>query len=659
MLQALREKSSGWIATVILALLIVPFAFFGMEQYLFQRNETFVAKIEAPPAWWPSAPDVWPVRKLLWKAEEIGADEFRSSFELVRQRQRQMQGESFDARQFESIDNKRKVLDELIDQRVMRMAAQREGFEVGDALVRKTIEEIPAFQVDGKFDPQRYRLQLASQVPKRTPTQFDAEIRKELQQTMLRNQLQGSAFVTASEAQRLLGLLTEKRDVSYAIVPAPAADSSAIPAADIARWYKEHQEDFRAPETVTIEYLDIDGNALPAPAPADEGILLQRYEQEKARFVEPEQRLTSHILIKADEGADPAAQKAAEAKAQDLAKQARAGADFAALARQHSEDEGSKGGGGDLGWISKNGAMVKPFEDAVFAMNGPGVSAPVKSDFGWHVIQVREVKPGSTVPFEAARAELEKVEAESARERAFNEIVGKVVDEVLKSPTVLAPAARVAGLQVQKLGPFARGKGAGIAANAAVQRAAFSELAIQNRIVSDAIEIGPNHSVLIRVVEHVPEQVQPLAQVGDRVVAAIRADRAQKATEADAEAVVGRIRKGESLATIANDRKWILTNFPAVPRGAPAPDAEAVEAYFSTPAPAEGKVSPGKVTLQNGMTIVFAVTKVVRGDTAEVTPEQRAAFLQELAPVVGELDVTALGKAQRRQAKVTIAEERL
>ena len=659
MLQALREKSSGWIATIILGMLMVPFAFFGMEQYLFQRNDTFVAKIEAPPAWWSSAPDWWLVRKALWQKEEISVDQFRTRFESLRQQQRQTAGENFDVREFESIDNKRKILESLVDEGVMRMATERDGIAVGDAQVRDTIESIPEFQIDGKFDLQRYRLSLASGVPARTPAEFDQQVRDTLRQQLVASRLRGSAFVTNTEGQRLISLLSETRDVSYAVLPV-SVDTRPVTAAEIASWYKAHPDDFRSPEMVSIEYVDIDAATMALPAIADENTLKTQYDQDKARFTEPEQRLTSHILVKVEAGADATAQKAAEAKANALSVQANAvGADFAALARQNSDDGGSKDGGGDLGWISKNGQMVKPFEDAVFATPTGTISGPVKSDFGWHIIQVREIKAGREMPFERARPELERMLAETARERAYNELSGKLVDEVLKSPASLVPAARSANLPVQKLGPFARGQGTGIAANPAVLRAAFSEALIENRMVSDAIEIAPNHSVLIRVVEHTPERVQPLDKVGARVVAAVRADRAGKAAEAEAEAALARIKKGESLATIATAKQWVVANVPGVPRNAPVPDAVAAGAYFLVPVPAAGKTSPGKTRSQNGQVIVFEVTKVGKGNADEVTPEMRAGFLRELAPRIGEQDVLAVGKARRKHMKVDIAEDRL
>ena len=660
MLQTLREKTSGWFATVVLAALTVPFAFFGIDQYLTQHNDTFVARLEAPPTWWPSAPAAWPVT-MLWQHDTIEADEFRAAFERARQQARQQQGEQFDARAFESADNKRKVLDQLIDQHVLQMTADRHDVAISDAQVRNAILGIPAFQGDnGKFDPQRYQLALAGANPPLTPRGFEQNVREGLASSLIPQQVAQSAFVTNAEVQRLMRILGEKRDVSFVTLPPAAPDTAPVSAQEIQRWYDAHPADYRAPETVTIEYVDIDGSALPPPAPADDATLRQRYEQEKARFVQPEQRLASHILIKVAEGADAAAQKAAAQKAQQIAAQAHApGADFAALARADSDDAGSKASGGDLGLVTK-GQMVKPIEDALFAMKPGEISAPVKTQFGWHVIQLREVRAGAQTPFEQVRDQLAKEQADADREHAFNDLVGKLVDQVYKNPTSLGPAARSAGLVVQKLGPFARGQGGGIAANPAVQRAAFSESAIEDGTVSDPVEIGPNHSVLIRVVAHEQARQRPLAEVAPQVVAAVRADRARRANIASAEQMVVAVAQGRTLAEVASQRGLPAPSDTAgLPRGAPVPDPKANETIFAAPAPAAGKVSPGKAVLADGRIVVFAVSKVTPGNPAEATPEQQQAMRQQIAQFSGEADAAALVAALRRQLRITVAEDRL
>ena len=659
MLQKLREKTSGWIAMVILGLLCIPFAFFGMEQYLFQSNQTFAAKVEAPPKWWQSAPSWWPAT-MLWQRDEIDQNEFRDAFEQARQQQRQAQGDNFDPRAFESIDNKRKVLDGLVDQLVMRMSAKRAGIAVSDAQVRDVIQSIPAFQVDGKFDPQRYQLALASQVPAMSPRGFEQQIREGLQQSLVPSQVAASAFVTQSQMDRLMKLIGERRDVSFVVLPPPVEDTAPVTDDEASRWYDAHKAEYRAPETVSIEYVDIDSATLPAPAAADEAALRARYEQEKARFVDPEQRLASHILVSVAPDADAKAQKAAEEKAARIAAEARKpGADFAALARADSDDTGSKDSGGDLGWVAHDGGMVKPFEDALFAMQAGDVSEPVKTDFGWHVIKLREVRSGKQTSFEDARAQLESEQGEVEHERRINDLTGKLVDQVLKNPTSLAPAARSVNLPVHKLGPFARGQGTGIATNPALQRAAFSESLIQDGTVSDPIELGPNHSVLIRVTQHTPESAQTLTQVKDRVIAEIRAERERKKAEAEDDAMIAKLRGGETLAAVASAMGLAAQDVPNIPRGAPVPDAAATEAYFEVQAPAAGKTSPGKVMLDNGSSVVFVVSKVTPGNPAEATEQERSTLQQQLGQLAGNQDAAAMLKALRKRMKVTVAEERL
>lgn len=659
MLQKLRDNTSGWIATAIIGLLIIPFAFFGLEQYVVQRTDNSVAKIDAPPNWWQSAPSWWPV-SVFWEHDQITVDQFRASYEQARQQARAQQGEAFDARAFESADTKRAILDGLIDQRIQRMAAARSGVVVSDALVRKTIQDIPAFQVDGTFNADRYQLALASQIPAQKPRDFERLVRESLEQSLVADAVRGSNFSTQGEFERLVRLLGEKRDVSLILLPAPAADVGAVSAAEIKRWYDTHTAAYRAPETVSIEYVELDAATMTPPPVADDTTLRQRYEKEGSRFVEQEQRLASHILVRVEPGADAATQKAAEAKAAQLSAQAKAaGADFAALARASSDDAGSKTAGGDLGWVGK-GMMAGPFEDALFAMKPGEISAPVKSDFGWHVIQLRELKAGAQESFEQAREALAREQSDADRDRAFNDLSSRLVDLVYKNPSSLTPAARALNLTVNQVGPFARRDASGIAANPAVQRAAFSDALIQDGTVSDPIEIGPNHSVMIRVTAHAPERTQPLAQVRDRVIAAIRTDRSAKAAAKQADALLARLRGGETLDAVAiSAGLQAPQQIAAVPRGAPVIDPSVSAAVFAVPAPAPGKIAPGTTTLPNGQVVLFAVTKATPGSIADVPPDQRTTLQQQLEQVGGMADTQELVHALRKGMKVKVVESNL
>lgn len=652
MLQTLRDKTSGWFATVILGILIVPFALVGVQDYVSGARDQPVASVRTPPSWWASAPAWWPV-STLWDDVEVTQAEFRERFEQERQAQRREQGERFDARAFDSIENKRRVLEQLVDQRVQQLWSQQHGLAVGDAMVRRAIMEVPAFQVNGRFDLQRYRLALSTMQPPRTERQFEELVREDLQGGTVARAVGTTNFVTDTGFARLVALMGERRDVSVLELPAPAPDAAPVSAADIDAWYRAHPEDFRAPESVTLEYVELDAAKLPAPQ-VDEAMLRERFERERSRFAGQAQRLTSHILVEVAQNAPAAAVEAARAEAARLSTQARAGADFAALARANSDDPGSKATGGDLGWVSR-GTMPEPFEAALFAMQAGQVSEPVRTEFGWHVIQVREAQSGQQQTFEQARDALAVEVMESERERAFNALSTRVVDAVLKNPSSLAPAAREAGVQMQRTGPIARGQGGGVIASPAVQRVAFSESAIQDGMVSDPIEIAPNHSVLIRVAAHAPARTLPLAQVRDRVVQAVRDDRARKAQEARAKALAARVQGGTSLAQVAQAEGLPAPrDLAGVPRSAPMLGEGVADALFSTPA---GKA--GSRVLEDGRALVFVVDRVQPGTLADLPAPQRAAFEQQIAELRGLTDVQAMVKAMRRGMLIEIDEANL
>ncbi|KAF1695637.1 peptidyl-prolyl cis-trans isomerase [Pseudoxanthomonas koreensis] len=658
MLQKLRDRSSGWVATVIIGLLMIPFLFVVDQSYLGGVGANNVAQVKAPPTWWQGAPKWWPA-SMLWEHREVGVDEFRQRFEQERMRQREEQGDAFDPRAFETLENKRKVLESLLDEKALQLAAERSGVVVGDAAVREYIATIPAFQVDGRFDENRYRLALAAQVPARTPAQFEALVRESLQQSLIPLAVGTSAFLTDAELDRILRLSGETRDIEIALLPLAAEDTAPVGDDEIEAWYKANPSDFVRPEAVTLEYIEVLGANLPAPAPADEATLRKRFEEEKARFVEPEQRLASHILVRVDADADEATRKAAQEKAQRLADEARAaGADFAALAKANSEDPGSRDSGGDLGWVER-GMMVGPFDDALFTMQAGEVRGPVQTDFGYHVLQLRELKQGAQVEFEQVREELAREQAQADRERGFSDQVGQLTDLVYQNPSSLAPAAEKLGLQVRTLGPFTREETVGIGAAPEVKKLAFSEAMIEDGTASDPIQLGPEHSVVIRVVEHAPEQPRPLAEVREQVVAAVRADRREKAAIAAADALVERLRKGEAIAAVAAEAGAELAPLPGLPRGVPAPSPEGNRAIFAVAAPAEGKPAAGRFELQGGRQAVFVVNAVHPGKPEELQAEQRKSLRAQLEQIDGSIAAEAYVAAIRKGFDVVVEESQL
>ncbi|MEO7732185.1 MAG: SurA N-terminal domain-containing protein [Kofleriaceae bacterium] len=648
MLQSIREKTSGWIASFMLGLIIILMAFFGVGDYLSPKIETFAAKIESAP-------------KMLGfgsKVREVSVDEFRRRFEQVREQQREAQGDKFDAAAFEQVDNKRLVLDQLIDEAVLELVAERGGIAVSRAQLQKTIADIPSFQVGGKFDKDQYVLAL--QTRGQTPAQFEQLIRTSLVQQLVPTEIADSALAGDAELESFLRMSQQTRHVRFLEVP-PPIDLPAAPAeADVKAWYDAHAARYRNPERVVVDYLELDGSTLPPAAAPDEKALRDVYERDKVRYGAPEQRIASHIMVQVDEKAPASAWDTALAKARDIAAKARApGADFAALAHQFSDDVATKDTGGDLGAIEKD-TLGADFGAALYALQPGQVSDPVRTTSGWSVIQFRQLVPATTKPFEEVRAQIASEYQDNERERAFGDASSALIDAVYASPTSLATVGQKVKRPVLRSTAFSRIQGDGIGALEPVRKAAFEDDQKVARQVSEPVEIAPDHVVVLQVVDVQPEAPQPLAQIHDRVVSDLQADRIAAATKARAEKLLARAKAGETLETLATEVGRQLADVPKMGRNAPgAQFAPLVDAAFELPRPAADKEQLALAHLASGEFALVGVVSVEDGDPTTVDAETRKALRGQLAKARGIEDARAFVRALRKQYTITVAEDRL
>jgi len=648
MLQSIREKTSGWIATIILGLIILTMALWGIESYLSPKVDNFAVHIEGPAKFW----------KFGGQKRDISPDEFRKRFDQVRTQRRQAEGAAFDAAAFESLENKRAVLDQFVDETLLAMAAERDGLGLSRQAVQKTILGIDAFKVGGKFDRKQYELVLQGQ--NMTPAQFEELVRKDLLSGTIRDEIRQSGLSGDADLDAYLRLSQQKRDIRFIAVPPPAPPATPPTEGELKAWYDAHLAQYRSPERVLVEYVELQAAGLPVDTVADEAALRERYESVKSRFGALEQKLASHILVAVGEKAAPAAVAAAKAKADALAAQARApGADFAALARANSDDVGSKDAGGDLGAVQP-GVFGEAF-DAAFATLQPGqVSAPVRLPDGWHIIQFRQLVAGSTKPFEEVRAELESEYLESERERAFNDLSGRLVDRVNADPGALSPAADELKLPLQKSGWFTRSAGEGIAALEPVRKAAFQDAQKIDRQVSDSIEVSPNHVVVLHVIDHQPAAPMPLASVHARVLGDLVGDRSAKAAKAQADALLARAKRGETLDQIGAAIAQPVTDLPGVSRQAPNPQvAPLIDAAFRLARPDGGKLDVGLAKFTPDRFALVSVSKVVDGDPKAPDAATRAKLREQLALMRGAVEADAYMKSLRKEYAIKVAEDRL
>lgn len=645
MLQNIREKK--WIAFAILVPVIITMAFFGIDSYFSTRIDTFAAKIQGPAKF-----GIWGAQEL-----EISQDEFRRRYEQVRREERERQGDAFDNAAFESLDNKRNVLDGMVDEALLGLVAERDGITVGEAQVAEQLKAMPEFQVNGVYSVDQYRLALAGQG--QTHAQFMATVRADLARRTIPSQIVASAMVSPAELDAFLSLSQQTRDLQLVDLPTPALPAGQPTEEELKAWYDSHLSSYRSEEKVAIEYVEIDGAKLSSPATADEATLRGLYDSRKARFVTAPSRVAAHILVAAPADADKATDTAARERAVALAAKAREpGADFAAIARESSDDLGSKAEGGVLGTIAE-GDIGADFEAALFALTEAGqVTDPVRTPAGWHVIQLHELTPGTSRPFEEVRAELEAEFVASERERVFSDLSSGLIERIYKDPTALAPAAEAMGLELKQSPLFSQGQGDGIAALPQVRAAAFSDAQKSERQVSDAIEIGPSHVVVLHVVEHQPEAALAFDTVRDRVLSDYNGDRLAKASKAQAEAMLKRAQAGETLEALATESGRTVALLPATGRRGQLPPG-ILDTAFGLPTPETGKTSVGIAQITPDRHVLVGVTAVKPGDLATLDDATRSELLKQFAQARGVVEYQDYMKTLRRHYTVKVAEDRL
>ncbi|KZC43086.1 MULTISPECIES: SurA N-terminal domain-containing protein [Rhodanobacter] len=628
MLQAMRNKMHGWPSIIVLGLAVLAMSLFGMESYFMSNDDAFVAKVGK---------------------HEIDQRAYQDRVNQLRQQAAEQQGEHFDSSAFEKNETKLRILDGMIDEQLLLQANTDWGLRVSDLSMRDYIASIPAFQVNGQFDATSYRAWLTSQY--KTPEMFENEIRASLATQLLPAAISASTSTSDAQLDGFLKLLSQRRDLRYFQLPRPALENNAVSDAEIESWYKAHQADYMNPEQVSVKYVEVVGADLPLAAEPSDEELKKRYASEKQRFVQPEQRQVSHILINVPANATPEQQKAALAKAEKIAAEANPG-DFAKLAEQDSQDLGSRRLGGDLGWLEK-GVTNEAFDSALFAMQKGQISKPVLSSDGYHIIWLRDIRSGESKPFEEVRDQLVKEATTAERDRTYNDVAGKMSDNTYQNPTSLEPASVALKLPIKTTALFTRKGGEGVAANPKVIAAAFSDDVLVQGNNSGLIDLGNNHSVVIHVDQHVAAAARPLAEVRADVQQRILDARVAAIEKKQADDALARLRKGESMDDVAKSLSASITTANEVVRRAQMPAPMLTQAFL-LPHPAAGKPQYAAVDMQDGSYVLLAVDKVQDGDLSKVPPEQRESLRQQMAQSYGYEATRELIDQLRAKAKAKI-----
>lgn len=631
MLQTIHDRVTGWVAGIVIALIGVPFIFWGIDVGF--GSVSYAAKVKGHD-------------QPFWKgAAKVSLQDVNRAYQnQINQYQQMARGEVPPEVRTEI---QTRLLDAFVRRELIEQHANGLGYRVRNEDVVRSIEQMPEFQVDGKYNSDLAERLLDSQAISRQ--QFREDQRRELQVAQVQAAIAASSFVTPAEVERARALESEEREVAWAIVD-PAALSAGIEPdeAAIADYYAKNKKNFMTPQTVTLKYVELRVADMAAKVTATDDALRVHYDNVKDRYVEPERRRSRHILVKVDQGGD---ENAARKKADEVLAKAKSGADFSALAKELSDDAGSAEQGGDLGWAERS-FFVGPFSDALFAMQLNEIRGPVRSEFGYHIIRLDGIEAGKQKSFDEVRAEIESEYRTQEAEKLFGERQEQLAEKAFENLDNLDQVASETGLSVHSVPGFKRTGGAGaLGQNAEVIAAAFSDTVLQNGQNSEPIELEPGHVLVLRSDNRKSPEERPLNEVRGEIVALLRKQRAEQLARARGDEALAKLEAGMPWPTVVSELRLQAQGPKFVNRTDAAIPGGLRQALFLAPKPAEGTPQYQGVALPGGEYGLIAFSGV-RAATGAETAEQREARLRQVGGRVARSEVTAYVEELRRKADI-------
>ncbi|MCA3189362.1 MULTISPECIES: SurA N-terminal domain-containing protein [unclassified Cupriavidus] len=616
---------------LLLVLVFPSFVFFGVESYSrFMDSSHDAAKVDG---------------------RAITVQEVDNVVRDQTERMRQMLGNNYDPRMFEGAAARQSVLDQLILQRVVADATARKNLTVSNEQLRQAIEAIPAIAQlrgpDGKFDEKAYIQLLAQQGM--TPEQLDARMRFELATQQLGGAVGTTAFVPKSLLDRLIAIRDQQRDVQALVIKPADFTSKVTPdAAALKAYYEAHLSAYTTPEQAKVEYVVLSGDAMAASQAVTPEELKSYYDSNAQRFRTEEQRRASHILITVPKDAKDADRKAAKDKAEKLLEDVRKHPEtFADVAKKNSQDPGSAEKGGDLGFMGR-GALVKPFEDAMYALKDGQISDLVETDYGYHIIKLTGIKPAATQPLDEVRPELEAELKKQLAAKKYAEQADAFGNTVYEQSDSLKPAADKFKLAIQTADNVTRQPNPALGKdnplnNDKVLKALFSDDAIKNKRNTEAVQVGPTTLVAARIVDYRPATARKFEDVEAQVRQAYVAQQAAELARKDGEAKLEALKKADNasgfgpMVTVSRAKADNLS-------------PKAVDAIMR----ADATKLPSVVGVDLGADgyAIYRITKV--GTPPEANAAQRQADAQQLSQLAGQTELAAYYEALKAQAKVKI-----
>lgn len=536
MLEAIRKHAKGWAAKVILAVIAVTFALFGVDSYMQGGDGADIVAVVGE--------------------AKISRQEYSRELENQADRMREAMGEKFDRAITDTPEFRKKMLDSLVERKALLLDAQQQGFQTPDRYLESVLVQIPAFQENGVFSPQRFEALLRQR--NMTPAGFEKEVREAYVLEMQTSPIVLGTFVPKTSLSQLVRVVLQQREISTIDLPASEFNSQAnVSEADIKKYYTSHPAEFTEPEKLRAEYLALTPDSILPTLTLNDKEVGEYYAANSARFSQPEQRSASHILITVAKNAAPGAKERARDKAVKLtASLQKNPADFAELARKESQDPGSAAQNGSLGSFPR-GAMVKPFDDAVFGMKVGEIRGPVESEFGFHIIRLDGIQSATVMPLNSVRAEIETELRKQKAQKRFAEAAENFSNLVYEKADSLKPAAEAMRLTVQTTGWISAKNPPPPLNNPKLIQILFSADAIGSKQNTEAVEVAPGVLIAARVLEHRPSAMRPLSEVAEKIRQKLRTERNNRLITDKGNALIAQLRRGNESSVPWSDFKIV------------------------------------------------------------------------------------------------------
>jgi len=625
-----------WMQLILLLLIVPSFVFFGVQGYSgFMATEPELVSVGDQP---------------------ITLGQFNQARTAQLEQYRNALGGQFDPAAFDTPEFREQLLNRMIDEQTVALAAAKGRYSVSDETLRRTIAAIPAVQENGQFSSQRYRDVLAAQGM--NPTTFELGLRRDLAIAQVLQPIGLTARVPFEVADKILLLLTEKRTVERRIFPAADfAKSVNVTDEDIKNWYDNNQAKLIVPENVEVQFVVLNEQAASKDIKVSDESIQSFYKQNQSRYGQPERRRVSHILLELPAAANDAVKSQARVKAEDIAKRASASPQsFAALAKEFSQDTGSANQGGDLGWISKN-MLVPQVESAVFDLERGKISGVVESPFGFHVINVVDIQPASVKSLADVKEDITNEIRKQLAAEQFAQLGTKLTSLVYDQRDSLTPIATALNLPIRTASGLTRegllpasqrsaveisDENQGILGHIKVRQAAFSSDVFKEKLNSGVIEVSPDVIVALRVAAVHPAHVPALSAVSEQIKQRLIDERALAAAKSAGLALLNASKLDPT--SEAKDFESPIEVTRQQPASLPREQLEAVMSASSNPLPSfVGVEGTDQYT-------VFKLSKVEAGAAPELA--QVAQLQNQLSQAWGAAEEQAALKVLRQEYKV-------